>query len=124
MKIIFVIAAILMHLAVAGQRTSSPLQAILCDSIQKAFTPNGDNINDIFSIEPFVLHHAQTDSFSLKVFNRWGELVFESNDHKKPWNGKDKKDKPAPTVVYIYLARLSIYNGPSNECKGSITLIR
>jgi len=120
MKSILFISALLLGMAANGQ--SFP--AILCDSIQKVFTPNDDKIDDLFSIEPQVLNHEKTESFNLKIYNRWGELVFESDDFRKPWDGKDKKNKPAASGVYVYLARLSISNGPAGECKGTITLLR
>ena len=120
MKSIIFVLALLLGMAARGQ--SFP--AILCDSIQKVFTPNDDKIDDLFSIAPQILNHEKTDSFSLRIYNRWGELVFESDDFRKPWDGKDKKNKPAATGVYVYLARLSISNGPAGECKGTITLLR
>ncbi len=120
MKSILFISAILLGMAASGQ--SFP--AILCDSIQKVFTPNDDKLVDLFSIEPQILNHEKTDSFSLKIYNRWGELVFESDDFRKPWDGRDRKKKPAASGVYVYLARLSIWGGPSGECKGTITLLR
>ncbi len=64
--------------------------------IPNAFTPNGDNDNDVF----YVYANDITD-FQLYIFNRWGNLIFETNDLKKGWDGKVKGDK-SPDGVYTY----------------------
>ncbi len=124
MKSILFISALLLGMAAWGQTTPVTVPVILCDSIQKAFTPNADKINDQFSIESQILNHENTESFSLKIYNRWGALVFESDDFRKAWNGNDKKSKPAAVGIYVYQVRLSISNGPASECKGTVTLLR
>jgi gliding motility-associated-like protein len=67
-------------------------------AIPNVFTPNGDGINDKWEI-------AYLESYpgsSVKVFNRYGQLVFESKGYGKPWDGKyNGKDLPAGTYYYI-----------------------
>lgn len=123
MKSFFIIVALLLYMGGVAQKPASS-QLILCDSIPKAFTPNGDHINDFFSIAPYILTDLKIDSFSLKIVNRWGEVVFESTDLRSPWNGNDKKGKPVPAGIYIYITRASTRIEMAGECKGSITLIR
>ncbi len=93
----------------------------------KAFTPNGDNLNDQFGIVVDTLQQISFSSYSLSIFNRWGEKVFESTDALQRWDGTTK-GKPAPTGVYLFIAR---YEGKMNgTCdisgvqRGDVTLIR
>ncbi|MES2588196.1 MAG: PKD domain-containing protein [Bacteroidota bacterium] len=52
--------------------------------IPNSFTPNGDIHNNTWEI---AINGADPNRFSLKVFNRWGQLIFESNDPKAAWDG-------------------------------------
>lgn len=70
------------------------------------FTPNGDEINDLFS-------PLNSEDFSWKVINRWGEVVFTSSDSIKNWNGKFK-GKNCPDGVYFFICR---YPSSENEEK-------
>lgn len=83
------------------------------------FSPNGDGANDVF--KPFFL--GEMDIVELVVYNRWGNVVFESNDATNPgWDGK-KEDKDAPSEVYIYTVRVGV-GGEVKEEKGQVTLLR
>jgi gliding motility-associated-like protein len=83
------------------------------------FSPNGDGKNDVF--KPFYL--GEMDVVELIVYNRWGQVVFESNDANNPgWDGK-KGDKDAPSEVYIYVVRVGV-SGKTIEENGQVTLIR
>ncbi|MBS1611424.1 MAG: gliding motility-associated C-terminal domain-containing protein [Bacteroidetes bacterium] len=91
--------------------------------IPNAFTPNNDEANDIFTTYtncPFI---AQ---YQLQVYNRYGELVFESLDETKGWNG-EYKGNPSPPGVYVYVLQI-ITKGTkdfeSKNYKGSFTLLR
>ena len=68
--------------------------------IPNVFTPDGDEINDILisSHDKFVVH------IDLKIFNRWGQLLFQTNDPDINWDGKiDNSNKIASTGVYYYI---------------------
>ncbi len=84
-----------------------------------AFSPNGDGINDIYRI------YSSYDfkSFSLLIFDRWGEKVFESNNEANGWDGR-YKNEDLPTGVYVY-EYIGVWpTGHSHTSRGSITLIR
>jgi gliding motility-associated-like protein len=83
-------------------------------AIPNVFSPNGDGNNDIFE----VLGVKDCAPYSLSIFNRWGELIFKSNDKKIGWDGF-YKGKPQPAGVYVYML-----NAIGKKYKGSITLIR
>lgn len=70
-------------------------------AMPNAFTPNGDSHNDFF--KPVSRNcRIKAGSYALRVYNRWGELVFEGADPDAPgWDGT-YKDKPAPAEVYFY----------------------
>lgn len=64
--------------------------------IPNAFTPNGDGLNETFGI----IGTGITD-YTLQVFNRWGNLIFESNDVSVQWDGT-YKNEPVPMDTYVY----------------------
>jgi len=82
------------------------------------FSPNGDNKNDIL-----LPKSIGVKSISWKVFNRWGELVFVTNDLNVGWDATFKGDAQ-PSGVYIYTMSVTFKNNTSNSYNGSVTLIR
>jgi gliding motility-associated-like protein len=98
------------------------VSVVVCDQsiyIPNAFTPNGDNINDLFQI----FSALPLKYFDLKVFDRWGEKVYESEDETTGWDGSYKGAKE-PSGIYTYEATIVSINGESANKKGSLTLIR
>jgi gliding motility-associated-like protein len=87
--------------------------------IPNSFTPNGDGLNDIFrAIPPGI---ANTTYF--RVFNRFGELMFETNQWLKGWNGTfNGKEQPAGT--YVWAVSGVDKNNQKIEMKGTVNLIR
>ncbi len=96
-----------------------------CDTpgiyIPNCFTPNGDGLNDIFKIETTY----NFSDFKLYIYNRWGELIFESYDKDSGWDGTYRL-KPVPNGIYVYLMVGTIKNTNDFILKksGSVTLIR
>jgi len=101
--------------------------------IPAAFTPNGDQINDVWV---FPRSNVQGDNAELykyfdnvnvkvyvKVFSRWGKLVWESSSKFKFWDGKDMNGRDLPMDSYHYIIRFEI-NGREYDYKGSVTIIR
>lgn len=64
--------------------------------IPNAFTPNGDGLNDAFG----GIGEGITE-YNMQIFNRWGNLIFESNDMKNQWDG-NYNNEIAPMGVYVY----------------------
>jgi gliding motility-associated-like protein len=97
-----------------------PLDDSVYIVIPSAFTPNGDGLNDIYKI-------LATKNLTLKsftIFNRWGELVFSSNDISIGWDGRFKdREQPIGTFVY-YIEALKISNKDNYNITGTVTLIR
>lgn len=87
-----------------------------------AFTPNGDGTNDDFFGKGF-LNGAQ--NFKMAIWNRWGELVFETTNPDEKWNGEKRNSKGlSPEGVYVYVVTFTGPRGEANEYKGFATLIR
>jgi gliding motility-associated-like protein len=84
-----------------------------------AFTPNNDGLNDGFRISVF----GNTSQYQLSVYNRWGELVFMSNDPKKYWDGT-YKGKTCDVGTYYYRVTGVCLTGPQEEQAGEFLLIR
>ncbi|MEX2590652.1 MAG: gliding motility-associated C-terminal domain-containing protein, partial [Chitinophagales bacterium] len=82
------------------------------------FTPNGDGVNDKFNVFSFGVA-----IFELKIFNRWGELVFRTTDMEEGWGGYYKGELQNPDV-YVYHVRVIYMDGYEKSLKGSVTLIR
>lgn len=91
-----------------------------------AFTPNGDSHNDFF--EPVERNcRIKAGSYTLRVYNRWGEMVFEGTDpDANGWDGA-YKDEPAPAEVYFYtlkyISETDMGDVPG-ELQGDLTLLR
>jgi gliding motility-associated-like protein len=87
--------------------------------IPNAFTPNGDGANDVFEVYGTALR-----SVGLRIFNRWGEKVYDSMSSQwAAWDGT-YKGVAQPTGVYIYYVELTYLDGQTKTREGSITLIR
>ena len=86
-----------------------------------AFTPNGDGNNDYFQIFGNL---AGIHSIEIKIFDRWGEKVFESEDPGFKWDGTYKGVLQSPQV-FAYEMKIVFQDGHSDLLKkGSITLVR
>lgn len=83
--------------------------------IPNTFTPNGDGINDIFKV--YKNDGVKIDA--MRIYSRWGELVYEGQGDSALWDGS-YKGKPSPNDVYIYYIELG--NGDVKE--GEINLLR
>lgn len=66
--------------------------------LPNAFTPNGDGQNDLFTPFPYCF----IERVDFKVFNRWGELVFETQDADINWNGANRRGQILPDGTYFY----------------------
>jgi gliding motility-associated-like protein len=83
-----------------------------------AFTPNGDGVNDGWSPIPFNIVKIKW-----QVYNRWGELVYESNDINKKWNGQYKNEKQ-PIGNFVWICWWKGVDGKTGFDKGNLILIR
>ncbi|HEX8548528.1 MAG TPA: gliding motility-associated C-terminal domain-containing protein [Cytophagaceae bacterium] len=90
--------------------------------IPKAFTPNSNETND--SLQIFGAHFK---NFEMKIFNRWGEVIFRTTDRYKPWDGKyNGEDVPLGVYPWTVTYESLFEDDPENprSMSGGITLIR
>lgn len=88
--------------------------------IPNAFSPNGDGTNDEWNA---VISYIT--SFELRIFDRWGGAVFETDDVYEGWNGRFRNNgKPMKDEVYVYIIRFRELSGKTREITGHITLLR
>lgn len=86
--------------------------------LPSAFTPNGDNENDILFVRG-----AGIVTVRLVIFNRWGQQVFETNDISKGWDGRFR-GKPQDIDVFAYVVSATYIDGTSEMKKGNVNLLR
>ncbi|HEX6332593.1 MAG TPA: gliding motility-associated C-terminal domain-containing protein, partial [Flavisolibacter sp.] len=84
-----------------------------------AFTPNGDGLNDHFG----PVTHRFMMTFDMKVFNRWGQLVFETPDPSRRWDGTFR-GKHASMGVYAWVVSYTDAAGRQRVARGTVVLIR
>ncbi len=88
------------------------------------FSPNGDDVNDYF--EPF--NSSKALSAKTKIFNRWGQLMYETSDKRVRWDGRNSRNgKDCAESVYYYICEVELYTVMGIEKRnltGFIQLIR
>jgi large repetitive protein len=92
--------------------------------IPNAFSPDGDGTNDVLMVRGKGISAVKY----FRVFNRWGQLVFERNninvnDPQQGWNGSIN-GVPAQPDVYVYTAEAVCTAGGTFVYKGNVTLVR
>lgn len=83
-----------------------------------SFTPNGDLLNDTFKV-----FGRYTSKVEFKIFNRWGELLFSTEDISQSWDGTFKGEK-MPEGTYVFRAILTDQTGKTYERAGTIVLLK
>ncbi len=81
---------------------------------KRVITPNGDGANDIFTISC-----ADNNDYSLRVFDRWGETVYSSNNYMNDWNGEDLSGEPLVEGAYYW-----VLDTGDRVYQGTVTLLR
>lgn len=86
--------------------------------IPNAFTPNGDNLNDVLMVLG-----AQIEALHLMIYDRWGELIFETRDPGQGWDGRFR-GKELPADVYGFYLEVRCIGGEAYIKTGNVTLLR
>ena len=86
--------------------------------LPSGFSPNGDGENDVLYVRG-----AAIVTLDLKIFNRWGQLVFETTSQSIGWDGK-YNGQPQPIDAYAYVLHATFIDGSAQLLKGNITLLR
>ncbi len=83
-----------------------------------AFSPNGDGVNDVLELKGVI-----SSEFEMRIYNGWGEVIFQTKDIAKSWDGKTK-GQYAPVGSYAYALRYLDRSGEYLTNRGVITLVR
>ncbi|HRD39617.1 MAG TPA: gliding motility-associated C-terminal domain-containing protein, partial [Bacteroidia bacterium] len=97
---------------------SKEIIVVLLPQVPTAFTPNGDGHNDFLFVKggPF-----QTLYF--RVYNNWGQLLFETTDQKVGWDGTYKGEK-VQLGVYVWVFDVDMFDGTHIRKTGDITILK
>jgi gliding motility-associated-like protein len=88
--------------------------------IANVFTPNDDGLNDEFTVYP----QEDVAELNLRIYNRWGALVFETDKPNTTWKGTTSNGTESPSGVYYYIAKGKDRCGKLFEANGTVSLIR
>ncbi|MEL6123470.1 MAG: gliding motility-associated C-terminal domain-containing protein [Bacteroidota bacterium] len=87
-----------------------------------AFTPNNNGRNEVFK---GVGNVNLINDYSMNIYDRWGKVVFATNDPNEGWNGRlQNSGELLPMGVYMYLASYRVPRGDMKERRGFATLVR
>jgi gliding motility-associated-like protein len=83
-----------------------------------AFTPNRDGLNEVFNV-----FGQYIEVFEMRIFNRWGEMIYNTENIEQGWNGF-YKGNPVPEGTYVFRATITDQAGRSFDRSGTILLLR
>jgi gliding motility-associated-like protein len=92
--------------------------------IPNTFSPNNDGINDVFFVTGTDIDPSR---FTLQIFNRWGDKMFETNDPNVVWNGAGAENSEFYSQNEVYICNLIVYSITTAERKeitGTVTMMR
>ncbi len=87
--------------------------------IPNVFTPNNDGVNDYFFIPGMGIKE-----FHIKIFNRWGNFIWETTAPKIEWDGRNYSGELVPDGTYYFLLTAILGSGDNRSTAGNVTLIR
>lgn len=87
--------------------------------IPNVFTPNDDNVNDVFAVQ-----NKGLETMDAEIFNRWGEKMFEWHTTNGGWDGRTTSGILAPEGTYYYIIKATGIDGKEYFEKGGFTLMR
>lgn len=94
-----------------------------CEAILEmpnAFTPNGDQKNDLF----IPIRISGITSMRTVIYNRWGENIYTTQNLNIEWNGHLPSDEPAPASTYYWRISYTDLFGENHSQKGTVTIMR
>jgi gliding motility-associated-like protein len=86
--------------------------------VPTAFSPDGNGVNDVLYVRG-----AGIEDLRFSIYNRWGQLLFESSSLSRGWDGT-YKGTPQDSDVYVYLVRARFKDGTVSEQRGNVSIVR
>lgn len=99
------------------------ISVIASPQVPNLFSPNNDSHNDYFDIVLPEKFRPLVNPSVFKVYNRWGNLVYDNENPAEGWDGRLYNGNVAPAEVYTYVIIVDYTNGTSEKFKGTVTLI-
>jgi len=90
-----------------------------CLESRSIITVDGDGMND-----NFIINCIENYQSTLQIFNRWGQIVFETTNYDNTWEGTDRNGDALPEGGYFYVLKLTEANGTVTEIRDHLTIIR
>jgi gliding motility-associated-like protein len=87
--------------------------------VPNSFTPNGDGVNDNF--RGLGLYFKE---YEMRIYNRWGKVIYVTNDYDRPWDGKGDLSNPSQNEVYDYLIVVKDMEDKDHKYIGHVSLVR
>lgn len=103
-----------------GPCTDTMLVVVMAEEgiiIPNVFSPNADGSNDVFDIQSSGL-----SEYSLHIYNRWGQLMFDSEDPTEKWDGKNLSGNNCPDGTYYFILK-AISNSRDYSTEGTVTIM-
>ena len=88
-------------------------------NVPNIFTPNSDEKNDMFKI-----NYKNIDSYLIRIYNRWGNLMFQTTELNQSWDGKTTEGNYAPDGTYYYTIIATGEDKKQYNLNGFLTLIK
>lgn len=86
-----------------------------------AFSPDNDGVNDYFYVYG---NGIDKRKFQIYIYDRWGEIIYETDDIDEGWDGRVKGGEPAKSGTYTWLVKYYDQQGVAHEKSGAVTIIR
>jgi gliding motility-associated-like protein len=86
--------------------------------VPSAFSPNGSGENELF-----LVYGGPFTELELRIYNKWGELIFVSNSQAQGWDGT-RNGVEQPVGVYVYTVHAVTPDGKDHYLEGDVTLVR
>ncbi|MCC6373029.1 MAG: PKD domain-containing protein [Bacteroidia bacterium] len=86
--------------------------------VPNVFSPNGDGVNDVF-----YAYGTNIKNYRIKIFNRWGQIIFESGEFQKGWDG-NYKAQVVQEDIYTWMIEFADLKGKSHSATGHVSVIR
>ncbi len=102
-------------------RNTIKVQDITTFYVPTAFSPDGDGINDVFNVQAY---GVDLDSYTMWIYDRWGEIIYKTSDIYNGWDGTVKDNKIAEAGVYTWRVVYKEISGIEYSKAGVVTVIR
>jgi gliding motility-associated-like protein len=104
-----------------GEIFTDTVTVVVVPAMPNGFTPNGDGLNDIFRIRG--VQPENITKFNFQIYDRWGQVIFYTNNILEGWDGT-YKGKESPPGVYVWVIYYEDNKKQKISNKGTITLVR